>query len=224
MVWLIFLFIVAYLIGSFPTAVIVSKLFFGFDIRTRGSGNMGSTNTFRELGIVWGIFVQIVDILKGFIPTAVLVPIFYENIDSQTLGYFGGITGIKFSVGICAVIGHIWSIFVGFKGGKGINTALGMLLGIAPIELLIAILIFIFVFLSSGYVSLGSLSAAFSFPVIISIRHVLLKYKYDNFVLLLVFSIFLFALVIFTHRQNIKRLLKGTENKFEKFHLIKFKK
>lgn len=224
MVWLILLSIAAYLIGSFPTAVIVSKLFFGFDIRTRGSGNMGSTNTFRQLGTLWGILVQIVDISKGFVPVVILVPIFYENIDSQTLEYFGGIIGIKFLVGICAVVGHIWSIFVGFKGGKGINTALGMLLGIAPIELLIAILIFTFTFLSSGYVSLGSLLAAFSFPVIISISYFILKYEYDNFMILVVFSILLFVLVIFTHRQNIKRLLKGTENKFEKFHLLKFNK
>lgn len=224
MVWLIISFFVAYFVGSFPTAVIVSKVFFGFDIRTRGSGNMGSTNTFRQLGTFWGILVQIVDILKGLIPVAVLVPLFCRNVDYHTLEYFGGITGMKFLVGICAVVGHIWSIFVGFKGGKGINTALGMLLGIAPIELFVAILIFAFTFLSSGYVSLGSLVATFSFSIIISIRHFILKYEYDNFILLLGFSILLFILVMFTHRQNIKRLFKGTENKFEKFHLIKFKK
>lgn len=224
MVWLILSLFVAYFIGSFPTAVIVSKVFFGFDIRTRGSGNMGSTNTFRQLGTFWGILVQIVDILKGFIPVAILVPLFYGNIDYHTLEYFGGITGIKFLVGICAVAGHIWSIFVGFKGGKGINTALGMLLGIASTEVFVAILIFAFTFLSSGYVSLGSLVATFSLPIIISIRHFILKYEYDNFILLLGFSILLFVLVVFTHRQNIKRLFRGTENKFEKFHLIKFKK
>jgi glycerol-3-phosphate acyltransferase PlsY len=222
--WLILLFIVAYFIGSFPTAVIVSKVFFGFDIRTRGSGNMGSTNTFRELGTFWGLLVQIVDILKGLIPVAIFVPLFCKNVDYQTLGYFGGIIGIKFLVGICAIAGHVWSIFVGFKGGKGINTALGMLLGIAPIELFIAILIFAFTFLSSGYVSLGSLVATLSFSIIILIRHIILKYEYDSFIILIVFSVVLFMLVAFTHRQNIKRLLKGTENKFEKFHLIKFKK
>ncbi len=224
MVWLILLFFVAYFIGSFPTAVIVSKVFFGFDIRTRGSGNMGSTNTFRELGTLWGILVQIVDILKGFISVAILVPLLCKDVDYQTLEYFGGTIGMKFLVGICAVAGHIWSIFVRFKGGKGINTTLGMLLGIAPTELFVAILIFAFTFLSSGYVSLGSLVATFSFSIIILIRHFILKYEYDNFILLLAFSVFMFALVVFTHRQNIKRLLKGTENKFEKFHLIKFKR
>ncbi len=224
MLWLAFLLAVGYFVGSFPTAVIVSKTFFGFDIRTRGSGNMGSTNTFRELGTFWGILVQVVDIIKGFIPVAIVTPLICENVSTHTLQYFGGIVGAKFLVGIFAVAGHVWSIFVSFKGGKGINTALGMLLGIAPLELLVATSIFILTFLSSGYVSLGSLLASFMFPVIISIRHYIFRFEYDNFVILVAFSFVLFILVTFTHRQNIKRLLKGTENKFEKFHLIKFKK
>lgn len=221
---LIFGLLFSYLVGSFPTAVVVSNLFFGFDIRTRGSGNMGSTNAFRELGTTWGILVQIVDILKGFVPTYYFPFLALKYVDTNLIGLFGGELAIKLLFGFAAIAGHIWSIFVGFKGGKGINTALGMLLGITPVEVGICLIVFLLVFLSSGIVSLGSLIASFAYPLVILIRHFVLNHSYANFGLLLTFSLLLFILIVFTHRSNIRRILNGTENKFEKFQIIRFKR
>ncbi|MGB9852077.1 MAG: glycerol-3-phosphate 1-O-acyltransferase PlsY [Candidatus Kapaibacteriota bacterium] len=214
----------SYIIGSIPTAVIVSKLFFGFDIRTRGSGNMGSTNAFRQLGVFWGALVQIVDILKGYIPAYFLSRFVVDSLKVDFVNSVGGEISFMLIFGFCAVAGHIWSVFVGFKGGKGINTALGMLLAITPLEVLICLIVFIFVFLASGFVSLGSLFASLSYPIIIVIRRFVFDYNYSNFTIIFGFSVLLLILVVFTHRSNIQRLIKGTENKFEKFHIIRFKR
>ncbi|MEJ5286332.1 MAG: Acyl-phosphate:glycerol-3-phosphate O-acyltransferase PlsY (EC 2.3.1.n3) [Candidatus Kapaibacterium sp.] len=216
--------VLSYLIGSFPTAVIVSKLFFGFDIRTRGSGNMGSTNAFRQLGVFWGIVVQLVDILKGYAPTFFISKFVVNNLGNDITFSLGGEFTFMLLFGFCAVAGHIWSIFVGFKGGKGINTALGMLLAITPLEVGICLVVFLLAFISSGYVSLGSLLASLTYPIVIAIRGLVFGHKYLNFTGLLIFSILLLSLIVFTHRSNIKRIVQGTENKFEKFHIIKFKR
>jgi glycerol-3-phosphate acyltransferase PlsY len=216
--------LLSYLIGSFPTAVVVSKLFFGFDIRTRGSGNMGSTNAFRELGVLWGVVVQAVDILKGYIPTFFLSKLLWQKLPANLESFLAGELPLMLIFGFCAVAGHIWSIFVGFKGGKGINTALGMLLGITPVEVALSLVVFVIAFLSSGYVSLGSMSAALSYPIIILVRKIIFDYNYSNFEILLGFSVVLLLLVFYTHRSNIKRLKAGTEHKFEKFHIIRLKK
>lgn len=216
--------LLSYLIGSVPTAVIISKVFFGFDIRTRGSGNMGSTNAFRQLGVFWGIVVQIVDILKGYIPTLFISKFVVALLDKKIVDSLGGELSLMLLFGFCAVAGHIWSIFVKFKGGKGINTALGMLLAISPLEIGICLVVFLLAFLSSGMVSLGSLLASLTYPIVIATRQYVFNVEYSNFTVLFVFAILLFALIIFTHRSNIKRILQGTENKFEKFHLIRIKK
>lgn len=216
--------IVSYLFGSFPTGLIVGKLFFGFDIREHGSGNIGSTNVFRTLGTKWGIVVQIVDILKGFIPVFFIAPILSRNIEPILLLQLGGKTGIQIIAGFCAIAGHIWSIFLKFKGGKGINTTLGVLLGIIPFEVSIAILVFILCFLATGIVSVGSIVASATLPIIILIRRFAFQYYYPNFQLLLILILLLVFIIIYTHRNNIKRILNGTENRFEKFHIIKFKK
>ncbi|MES2766084.1 MAG: glycerol-3-phosphate acyltransferase, partial [Bacteroidota bacterium] len=121
--------IISYLIGSIPTAVLISKQFFGFDIRTKGSGNMGSTNAMRVLGAKWGSVVQIIDVLKGLIPVAVLPFVFFE-FTGNSLNLLDNVVFVKIVAGMSAVLGHVFSVFVGFKGGKGINTAAGLLLGL----------------------------------------------------------------------------------------------
>ncbi|MCX7880610.1 MAG: glycerol-3-phosphate 1-O-acyltransferase PlsY [Ignavibacteria bacterium] len=220
--WFFIGLIISYLLGSIPTAVIVSKFFFGFDIRTRGSGNMGSTNVFRELGAFWGIVVQVVDIAKGFIPVAFIASEIYWLYNNNFLPAFLGETGLKIIYGLVAVGGHIFSVFVGFRGGKGINTAMGMLLAITPLEVFICVGVFLLVFFASGYVSLGSIIAVIFYPSTIFFRYYVLGYEYQNFSILAVFSLFLLLLILFTHRSNIKRLLSGTENKFDKLQIFKF--
>lgn len=224
MAYVIILIIISYLLGAFPTGLVVSKIFFGIDIRKLGSGNIGSTNVFRVLGTKWGIIVQIIDILKGFIPVFFVSQCFINLIEANLLNKLGGELGVKIISGFFAIIGHIWSIFVKFRGGKGVNTTLGMLLGVAPVEVSVALLIFSMAFFSSGIVSVGSILAGISLPIIVVIRKFLFNYPYQNFILLFSLFLALAAITIFTHRQNINRILNGTENKFEKFHILKFKK
>lgn len=216
--------VLSYLVGSFPTAVIISKRFFGFDIRERGSGNMGSTNAFRLLGWKWGLTVQIIDILKGVVAVVVVAGFIGQNISIPNATIFEDFTLIKFGAGIFAVFGHIWSLFVNFKGGKGINTAAGMLIGIAPVDVGVALGIFVLAVIFSGYISLGSILAAFALPSSMVVRYNIFGVPIEDYLLMVYFGVAIFAIVIFTHRTNILRLLKGTENRFSKLWLIKLKK
>jgi glycerol-3-phosphate acyltransferase PlsY len=154
----------SYLLGSIPSAFIISKIFYGFDIRDKGSGNMGSTNAFRVLGWKWGVVVQIIDILKGVAAVVLVVGWLGPEAVAHSNGLFSNITAVKIFAGICAVAGHIWSAFVNFRGGKGINTAAGMLLAIMPADLLVALVVFLIAVLFSGYISLGSILGAL-FPI-----------------------------------------------------------
>lgn len=211
---------VGYLLGSFPSAVVISKKFFGFDIRTKGSKNMGSTNTLRVLGLKWGVIVQVLDILKGVL--AVLLAAYIGNgIDLGNHTWFEDITLIKMLGGVSAVVGHIWPLFVKFRGGKGINTAAGMLVAIAPIDVGIAVGIFIIAVIFSGYISLGSISAAFAFPSSLLVRYNILHVNIPGYQILIYSSIAVSLILIYAHRSNIKRLLLGAENRFEKLQLIK---
>lgn len=220
---LFFIIFSSYLIGSLPTAVIVSKVFFGFDIRNEGSGNMGSTNAFRILGWKWGVIVQLIDITKG-----IIVVIFIANhFGADLVGKLSWISDIKILqiiAGISAVAGHIWSLFVNFRGGKGVNTAAGMLLGLAPIDFGIAFGLFTIAVIFSGYISLGSIVAAVSIPSSLLFRTSVLGETIPGYETMLYFALALMILVIYTHRANIKRLLNGKENRFNKLHLIKLKK
>lgn len=214
--------LISYLLGSFPTAVVVSKLFFGFDIRTKGSGNMGSTNAIRVLGWKWGIVVQIVDILKGFLAVTVVANLLGNGISfNHFTTYFEDMTIVRLIAGVSAVLGHIFSCFVKFKGGKGINTAAGMLLGIAPVDVGIALGIFLVALIFSGYVSLGSIFAAIALPSSVFVRYNIFKNSIPGYHYIILFFIGLSLLLIFAHRKNIKRLANGTENKFSKLQLIK---
>lgn len=221
LVRLIIIAVLAYLLGAFPTAVVISKRFFGFDIRTKGSGNMGSTNAFRVLGVKWGIVVQVIDILKGVIAVVVISHFFEGQIPFENTTPFADQTVVQIIAGVCAVIGHIFSAFVGFRGGKGINTAAGMLLGIAPVEVAVIFGLFLLTVSLSGYISLGSIVAAIGLPTTMLVRYNILDVEIQGYHTLIFFFIGLSLLVIYTHRSNIKRLLSGTENRFQNMWLLR---
>jgi glycerol-3-phosphate acyltransferase PlsY len=216
----------SFLAGSLPTGVIISRRFFGFDIRERGSKNMGSTNVFRVLGVKWGIIVQVVDILKGVLAVTVIAYLFHgEQIPFPNYTPFQDMTLVRVICGIAAVMGHIWSPWVGFKGGKGINTAAGMLLGVAPVEVAVIVSIFILTVGISGYVSLGSILAAIALPTTMAVRYNIFRVDIEGYHTIVFLLIGLSLLVIYAHRQNIQRLAHGNENKFENLRLANiFKK
>jgi glycerol-3-phosphate acyltransferase PlsY len=218
---IISLIIVSYLIGSFPTALIVGKLFKKIDIRKFGSGNLGSTNAFRTLGVPLGILVQLVDIAKGLIVVLLVSRFFYDTLPFENWTPFEDITVLKIIAGVAAVLGHTFSVFVKFKGGKGINTALGMLISLAPIDVSISVGFFILILLSSGYVSLGSVIASFILPTSMFIRHNIFDVNIYGYKTLIFFCIGTSVLLIYNHRENIKRLLYGNENRFEKLWIIR---
>jgi len=218
---LLLIVLVGYLLGSIPSAVIVSKLFFGFDIRQRGSGNMGSTNTYRVLGWKAGLVVQLLDIAKGIAAVVFAVMIFNGLLPFPNPTWFEDVTVVKMLAGLAAVVGHIWTAFAGFKGGKGMNTALGMLVAIAPVELAVATGVFVVVIALSGYVSLGSIIAAIALPTVMAVRYNVFNVEIDGYDTLVIFSSILALLVVFTHRANIRRLLQGRENRFNRLRLFK---
>jgi len=222
MLYLLIVIVLSYLVGSFPTALVFGKLFKGIDIRKHGSKNMGSTNAFRVLGWKIGILVQLVDIAKGFIATLLISKLFYGNLPFENRTPFQDITIVQIIAGISAIIGHVWTVFAGFKGGKGINTAAGMLLSLAPVDATIAIGIFIVVLIFSGYVSLGSISAAFAFPSTMFIRENFFGVEIDGYHTLIYFSIIVSLFLIYNHRANIKRLMYGEENRFEKWWKVRW--
>lgn len=215
-------FLISFLSGAIPTGVIISKSVFGFDIRTKGSGNMGSTNVFRILGRKWGILVQVIDMLKGFIPVYFLSHYFIDP-EIITNSFSGNIVNVQLVLGLATVLGHIFSPFVGFKGGKGINTATGMLVAISPFDISIAFIVFWLIVFSTGYISLGSISAGLALPISLLIRHNFFDYNVQNYFTIIYFFVFIACLILFTHKSNIKRLLKGVENKFDSLHLFKSK-
>ncbi|MBL8016874.1 MAG: glycerol-3-phosphate 1-O-acyltransferase PlsY [Ignavibacteria bacterium] len=222
MIYLLIIIALSYLVGSFPTALIFGKLFKGIDIRLHGSKNLGSTNAFRVLGWKLGVLVQLVDISKGFIATLLISKLFYGSLPFENRTPFQDITIVQIIAGISAIIGHVWTVFAGFKGGKGINTAAGMLLSLAPVDATISIGIFIVVLIFSGYVSLGSISAAFAFPSTMFIRENFFKVDIDGYHTLIYFSIAVCIFLIYNHRANIKRLMYGEENRFEKWWKIRW--
>jgi glycerol-3-phosphate acyltransferase PlsY len=219
--YLLILIFLSYLIGSIPTALIVGKTFKKIDIRNYGSGNLGSTNAFRTLGIPLGILVQAIDISKGLIVVLLVSKIFFVNLPFENLTPFDDITVVKIIAGVSAVIGHTFSVFVNFKGGKGINTALGMLISLAPIDASISLGFFVVILLSSGYVSLGSIVASILFPLVMFIRENIFKVDINGYNTLIFFSIAISILLIYNHRHNIKRLLYGKENRFDNLWIIR---
>jgi len=197
---LILLVLFAYLTGAIPTSVIVGKYFYGIDIREHGSGNAGATNTIRILGTKVGVPVLIFDILKGWLSVKLSVFSVFA-VGSESLVNF------ELLLGIVAVLGHIFPVYVHFKGGKGVATIGGVMLAISFFPTLSAVGVFIIVYALFRYVSLGSMIAGLSFPVF-----VIFVYK-TPFLTMNVVSILVALLLIITHRKNIKRLLSGEESK-----------
>lgn len=189
----------AYLLGSIPSAVWIGKRFHGVDVREHGSGNAGATNTFRVLGKKSGIAVLSLDVLKGFAATQLVH--FIPESNPETLLNF------RLLFGISAVTGHIFPVFAGFRGGKGIATLLGMVIGVHPPLALVCIVLFLGVLLLSKYVSLGSMLATLAFPIL---AHFAFK-EQSNWLLL--FGIAATLMVFITHKKNIRRLLNGSETK-----------
>jgi glycerol-3-phosphate acyltransferase PlsY len=206
--------LLSYIVGSIPTSIMLSKWRHGFDIRTKGSGNAGGTNVFRVLGWKSGLFVMVFDAMKGVIATTVIARLFWDpTLPFYNRTPFDDFTIIQMICGGAAIVGHIWTVFAGFRGGKGIACGAGMLIGIAPTEFTVSIIVFLAVFFAWRYVSLGSIAAAIAFPVSLLIRHNILSDEIRSYKTLIFFSIGVAVLLVYSHRKNIRRLLEGTENK-----------
>jgi glycerol-3-phosphate acyltransferase PlsY len=192
----------AYALGSLPSAVWIGRIFYGVDVREFGSGNAGATNTFRVLGKRAGIPVLILDILKGWVAVNMTFYLLDDAPGSEPY------VNMQIVLGIAALMGHVFPIFAGFRGGKGIATLLGIMLAIQPAASSLAIAVFLLVFVASGYVSLGSMTAGFSFPFIIMVF-------FNNNVnpSLVIFSFLVAILILVTHQKNIERLIKKQESK-----------
>lgn len=198
----IFGLLLAYLLGSVPSAVWIGKIFYRTDVREHGSGNAGATNTFRVLGKKAGIPVLFLDILKGWLAVNMAAFLTEAPVHSQDF------VNIQLVLGVAAVTGHIFPVFAGFRGGKGIATLFGVVLAIHPLACLAAVGIFMLVFLVSNYVSLGSISAGVSFPFIVI-------FGFGNNIVpaMVAFSIMVAILILITHQKNIERLLSKQESK-----------
>lgn len=188
--------IASYLLGAIPTSYWVVKTARGTDLRTVGSGNLGATNLYRVMGWKWAVPVGAFDVLKGAIPVAVFAPL-------AGLGELGAA-----GLGIVAVLGHVFSVFVGFRGGKGVATGGGVILGLAPWAFVVSLVLWVVVVRLSGYVSLGSVLAAIVLPPAILLLHP----ERSRDLVLAVSALAL--LVVWMHRANLRRLVAGTENRF----------
>lgn len=209
----------SYVVGSIPTSIIATKIANAGDIRNFGSGNAGGTNVLRMLGWKIGLAVILFDLFKGVVATYYIPQIFWDPnpLPFNNATPFQDYTVVQILCGIAAVFGHIWTLFAGFKGGKGVATGAGIILGLAPIEFAVAIAVFAIVFIAWRYVSLGSITAAMAIPVTMFVRENVFMVDIRGYHTLVYFAIGVSLLIIFTHRQNIKRLLEGTENKLTHF-------
>lgn len=185
----------SYLLGAIPTSYMAARLFRGIDLRTVGSGNLGATNVYRTLGARFAIPVGMFDMAKGAIPVMVLAPL------ASSSRYFAMLCGIV------AVVGHVFSVFVRFRGGKGVATASGVMLGLTPWAVLVSLVIWLLVVRVSGYVSLGSMIAALALPVAAWLLHPGQRG-------LIWIQVLVALAIVWLHRANIQRLLAGTEHRF----------
>lgn len=203
------LIVLAYLIGSLPTAVLVSKHLYGIDIREHGSGNAGATNTFRILGAKAGVGVMLVDMLKGFFAVKL---VYFSHLTAEPY------VNLEVVLGLAAVLGHIFPIWADFRGGKGIATLFGMILAIQPLVAVSLVAVFVFMLFITRYVSLSSISASIAFPLLILFifREPELSYR--------LFAIATACLVVLTHYKNIGRLLHGNESKVAMFRKRKLRR
>ncbi|MGE5410400.1 MAG: glycerol-3-phosphate 1-O-acyltransferase PlsY [Clostridiales bacterium] len=214
---LLLILLLSYLVGSIPTSIIVGKLVKGIDIRNYGSGNAGGTNVYRVLGWKYGILVILLDALKGALAVIFVARLHYGNIPFENATPFDDFTLIQIMAGVAAVIGHVWTIFAGFRGGKGIATALGMLMTIITVDMLVALAVFIVVVSLTKYISLGSILGAMSVPLILIIRENIFHVDIPGYNVVLPFTVVICILILYTHRSNLKRLISGKENRINLF-------
>lgn len=192
----------AYLLGSIPSALWVGRLFYGIDVREFGSGNAGATNTFRVLGKKAGVPVLLMDILKGILAIALAHFSGFPSHSTPLINY-------QIALGVAAVLGHIFPLLAGFRGGKGVATLMGVALAIQPMGAGMALIVFLVVLIAFRYVSLASMCAGLSFPFIV------LVVLHNSPASLIIFSFMVAALLIITHKKNIQRLLKKQEPKVQ---------
>ena len=199
----LFLIICAYMIGSIPTALIISRKFFGIDIREYGSGNMGATNTFRVMGSKYGTIVMVCDILKGMAAVALY------NFLPYYLHQGSGLerTNFMIGLGLSAVLGHVFPLWADFKGGKGVATLFGMILAIQPVIAGSCVAVFLIVLYLTRFVSLSSILAGLMLPVSV------LWIWNEHEILYRVFALFVALLIVLTHQKNIGKLLRGVESR-----------
>ena len=195
------LIVIAYLLGSIPTALIISKKYFGIDIRDYGSGNMGATNTFRVLGSKYGTIVMVFDILKGMAAVALynFLPHYLNNELDRTNFMIG--------LGLAAVLGHVFPIFANFKGGKGVATLFGMILAVQPVVAISCVGVFLLVLYLTRYVSLSSILGALMLPISV------LWIWNEHEIMYRIFALLVAFMVIMTHQKNIGRILRGVESR-----------
>jgi glycerol-3-phosphate acyltransferase PlsY len=187
--------VASYLLGAIPTSFLVGKIFKGIDLREQGSRNLGATNLYRTLGWKYAVPVGLFDVAKGALPVVLLGPLVPE------------IALFPVYCGVAAILGHVFSVFVGFKGGKGVATAAGVVLGLAPLALLAVAVVWAIVVKLTGYVSLGSVIAAALFPIAAELLH---PGRPEPLWIDIGLAVFL----ILKHRSNLQRLIQGTENRF----------
>lgn len=198
---LLLIILIAYFLGSLPNGIFVSKGIKNVDLREHGSKNSGATNAFRVLGAKYGILVLILDALKGILPIYI----------ADKLGIQGELLVL---IGIIAVLGHTFSPFLKFKGGKGVATSLGVYIYLAPIPMLITLIMFFLLVGITKYVSLGSILASVLLPILLLVAPI--NQSAGNRYVLFAISAPLGLYIIYKHRENLKRLINGTENKFYK--------
>lgn len=197
--------LLGYVSGSIPTAVWVGRLIGGIDIRKQGSGNAGATNVARVLGAKWGVVVGLIDLLKGFLPVLLLAPL-----AGRALGISTANAGL--AIGVAAIAGHLFPLFAGFRGGKGVLTALGVFVALLPVEAVCGAAIWGIVFGATRIVSLGSLVAVPFFTIIVVVRRYVFGVDYPP--ALVIAALLIAVLVIVTHRSNIRRLIRGEEQRW----------
>jgi glycerol-3-phosphate acyltransferase PlsY len=214
MVSLLIVLLISYLLGAIPSSLWVGQIFHKMDIRNFGSGNLGSTNAFRNLGWKSGASVLVLDFMKGFV-SSYWVAMYAFEIGNGPIAPPGWEADafLKITCGLFAVVGHMFPIFANFKGGKGAATACGMLYGIEPISIGISSVVFIAITLSTRYVSLASIVSSFIYPISLLIMRYGFGYFVDGSVI--IFAIFISAGIIYKHKSNIRRLLDGNESRVD---------
>lgn len=195
------LILLAYLIGSIPTALIISKKYFGIDIRDYGSGNMGATNVFRVMGTRYGAVVMVFDILKGM--AAVGLYLFFPYYVDNELQR----TNLMMGLGLAAVLGHVFPVFANFKGGKGVATLFGMVLAVQPLVAASCMGVFLLVLFLTRYVSLSSILGAAMLPICV------LWIWNEHELTYRIFAVLVAVMVVLTHQKNIVKILRGVESR-----------